>query len=1005
MIIIDINGIELTQNQHDALTSLLSDWYPEPEVEIKYRISHSRSQSASSRDSSATVVLVLRILSPTEFAGAAIVKLEQVSSAENSALVVKNNQWALDRLPGHVPSLIGEPASDPTGQMRATLYQWAGVPEGADVAEISTLAQLLQLDDRDNAEMCLRKLTDIFLGNPAFYEVAGSTVPVYELLAQTVNWGGKDRIRGWDIEGHKIANIIDRLKPPFNDPDQWRRPRLMTFDKDDPEPNPIAYIYEPKLWQDKTLSLCPKGSGHGDLHCSNIVHDTNSDRQHPYVIDWDTLSHGELASFDLEYLKLDMLLRCFKIGEPNISGNSHFLENQIEAWRETIRWVSGTNKSREPHNPYYLQAQPYLKILQNARQTLIDSWQPHARGFVAVLHQAYSLAAVAASMNFVRKSDLTVLEQRYILYYGAQHLHSLLDAIGINWRSGIVFQYEPQGNGDVLGPVKPVDPLNPLAEVKELSKFYDNKIILQVWERLAISRKAHDPCLIVIQGERASGKTSFINVLSAFPENGKLNDPNEGKCIYVSADSLIDESSSYTSSVPEFLRGIFNRILSQVVDQLQKTDAPLVRESLQNLQAWTNEVVENLEKTSDEKSDLLRCFRNAQNLASTTEHLAVVYFDELENLSREYTEIHPILRDLVDFVGRLTSIGNIHVPIAFLFAVNHDAKSDSLYQHLCHNMSRIMDRRGMESTAHVKLKPLSPEAAQSLYHDMVRQLDGPVWLQKSEVGVRWAVAASQYWPAYLKLLIWRALELAKTHRQEPKDLPAFFNLVFESAVQNPGPLQIRLEQYDKHYLKRVNPETGYTTSDLMAWVGRWPLESFTPSLDGIRLDIWQPHLDDAYGRDLLAQSPNDVYWPHPFISAWMSRLSFNAHFEGLPPTPPPPYAPRSIWIHKRLRVVFINGHNHQSLGSKQQWDMLVYLAKHQAQGYCSYEDLFNHALEATDSKNVNGYINKVISDLWLQLDKVFPGNRDHPGGDREVVESVPKKGYCIPQDVLVIVID
>ncbi|RME98029.1 MAG: hypothetical protein D6768_18325, partial [Chloroflexi bacterium] len=476
------------------------------------------------------VVFTVHITSPPR--GLAVIKL--INADHTRPLEIEHNRQArlhLESLPDtgpfpcKIPHIIETAFSD-NKQQCAILYELAG----DEHTQIFTLQALLLKQNHANTEPSpyLQTLANAFLGSADWYDLppAAKHQPagkIYDLLAQTINWQGKDRIQGVDAHGAPISSIRDRLHTKyrtthldqpgylFTATDQFDSPRIIF--RDQTHPNPIAYVYNPAMWQTEqdTIHVWPFGICHGDLHSRNLICDLSS--QTLYVIDWATLGRNKLIFFDHVYLELNILLTIFM---EDVHPATMTRQDKLRLWQEwsqTARRATGFRVNIQRNFTLALYAIERSAPIRQARDRILAAMRDFAAGMARDLWRSYHIAGVAAAMNFLRKHTLGPLEQTFVLYYGALHLEQLLNSIGIDWRFGATAQANPwlfsadshqQPSAPTrlaCIPTSEAIKLGPclIGRTREMSKIKDR----------LLNRTGRT---VVVMGERRVGKTSLLAV-------------------------------------------------------------------------------------------------------------------------------------------------------------------------------------------------------------------------------------------------------------------------------------------------------------------------------------------------------------------------------------------------------------------------------------------------------------------------------------------------------------
>lgn len=476
------------------------------------------------------VVFTVHIASPP--VGLAVIKL--INTDHTRPLEIEHNRQARTRLeslpestpmPCKIPRII-ETAFANGNRQCAILYQLAGTEH----TKIFALQELLLKNNRTNTEPSpyLHTLAQAFLGNANWYNLPPaaqnlSTRGIYDLLVDTINWQGKDRIHGVDANGVTIASIRDRLHTKyrathqdqpgylFTAPDQFDSPRIIF--RDQTHPNPIAYVYNPATWQAQhdTIHVWPSGICHGDLHSRNLICDLSS--QTLYVIDWATMGRDQLIFFDHVYLELNILLTIFM---EDVQPTAMTRPDKLRLWQEWSRAAQAATGFEANVQLNFTLARYALERstpVRQARDQIFETMKDFSRGIEEDLWRSYHIAGVAAAMNFLRKHTLGPLEQTFVLYYAALHLEKLLDSMRVDWRAGSTVQINPWLFSPDAHPLQIPAPLLACIPTSEAIKLRScligrDREINNINNRL-LNRTGR---AIVVMGERRVGKTSLLAV-------------------------------------------------------------------------------------------------------------------------------------------------------------------------------------------------------------------------------------------------------------------------------------------------------------------------------------------------------------------------------------------------------------------------------------------------------------------------------------------------------------
>ncbi|CAG1015192.1 Hercynine oxygenase [Anaerolineae bacterium] len=364
---------------------------------------------------SGATVLVLDVQDKRkEVEGPHLVKLQDDKTAQREQS--SNRRVSRTNLSEHIPELIDVVTEE---SRVATLYRLAG----RHLLGVQPLSYLIRTDIARAIEYVSKTARLLKDWNPVEQLLRErQSLLAHELLASTVNLG-KDRLLGKDSVKDRLREII---------PDIDKRPYLLFEGIDISLPNLIVYAYQEEMWRGAQV-IWPEGYAHVDLHSDNVICDLR--KADLFIIDWASFEEHALALFDWAYLEIDLLLRCLP----------------CENWEDWVEWINLTQHfcmdilpTGEPKGRFAPMAGRLIRPLREGVDSLCKDMPEELAEWLGI---SFWMAAVAASLNFVRKKDLRLQDRIAVLLYGSRSLERVLQSLQITRVSAppayIAFPREP----------------------------------------------------------------------------------------------------------------------------------------------------------------------------------------------------------------------------------------------------------------------------------------------------------------------------------------------------------------------------------------------------------------------------------------------------------------------------------------------------------------------------------------------------------------------------------
>jgi formylglycine-generating enzyme required for sulfatase activity len=340
----------------------------------------------------------------------------------------------------HIPALVDLVMEGP---LVAALYEVAG----RHLLNIEPLSYLVRSDVARAIEYVSKTADLLKSWNPADHLLKERrSSQAFEILRQTINLS-KERLEG----ERSISEILAEIVPKAN-----TTPSLFFENTLASLPNPIAYAYNQNLWNESQL-IWPEGYLHADLHSENII--CNLGSSDLLIIDWASFEEHGLALFDWAYLEIDLLLRYLPC-------------NSWEDWAEWIHLTEQLCKKIVPDSEPKGHLTPMAwHLVRPLREGVDELCKGLPRELTEWFEISFWISAVAAALNFARKSGLQKQTRTAILLYASRCLDRVLyqlqiprppspptyvdfprETMSINWEEVGLISQQYAGN-----PVQPMD--------------------------------------------------------------------------------------------------------------------------------------------------------------------------------------------------------------------------------------------------------------------------------------------------------------------------------------------------------------------------------------------------------------------------------------------------------------------------------------------------------------------------------------------------------------------